>query len=263
MRKPSAERMRKPDAPLVGEANAKQPANSNEAWPALPKLAVLLTVVAAVAAALFVGGRHGLLEWARMPFSSMEEMRAFVSGYGSWAPAVFFAAQTLQVILAPIPGGVTVVAGTLLFGFWGGLGLSVAGAVAGSAALFVAVRLWGRPLVLRLVGKDNYHRYASAFDQRGALLFVVLLVPFMPDDVVCALAGLSAVSFRRFVVLVALGRTPSWALTALITADLTTRSAAVWIGVGLAVAAALALGVWHRRRLEGWLLGLADRSRKS
>lgn len=262
MRKPPVEQTREYEAPIVNETIAEPTASRNKAWPDPPKLVVLLAVGGIAVAALLVAGRLGMLEWAKTTFSSVEDMRTFVSGYGPWAPAVFFLAQTLQVILAPIPGGVTVVVGTLLFGFRGGLVLSVAGAVVGSATLFVAVRLWGRPLALRLVGRENYDRYVSAFDEGGALLFVVLLVPFMPDDVVCALAGLSAVSFRRFVVLVAVGRTPSWALTALIAADLATRSAAVWTGAVLAVVAVLALGVWHRRRLEGWLLKLTDRGPK-
>jgi uncharacterized membrane protein YdjX (TVP38/TMEM64 family) len=220
-----------------------------------------LIVIGAVAA-LFVADRLGAWDWARTTFSSVEAMRAFVSGFGAWAPVVFFTAQATQVILAPVPGGVTVVVGTLVFGVWGGLALSVAGAVVGSGALFVVGRRWGRPLAVRLVGEGNLQRYAGVLDDKGTVLFAILLVPFMPDDVVCALAGLSKVSLRRFVVLVAVGRTPSWALTAFVTADLATRSAAVWIGAVAAVAAVLAFGVWHRGYLEGWLLGLAGKGRE-
>lgn len=194
-------------------------------------------------------------------FSSVEAMRGFVSGYGVWAPVVYFLAQIAQVVVAPVPGGAAVVVGTLLFGVWRGLALSVVGAVVGSAVLFLVVRRWGRPLAVRVVGEDGFERYAGALDEKGVLLFVVMLVPFMPDDVVAALAGLSAVSFRRFVVLVAVGRTPSWLLTALVTADLATRSAAGWIFAGLAVAAFFTLGIWYRKRVERWLLRIVGKGR--
>ena len=124
------------------------------------------------------------------------------------------------------------------------------------------VRRWGRPLAVGLVGKESFEKYAGALDEKGTFLFIVMLVPFMPDDVVAALAGLSAVSLRRFVVLVAVGRTPSWAATAFITADLATRSATVWIGAGSTVVAVLALGVWHRARLERWMLTLVGPHRR-
>lgn len=215
---------------------------------------------AVLVAALLLAYRLGWWEAARAAFSSVGAMRDFVSGFGAWAPAVFLLAQAAQVVLAPIPGGVAVVVGTLLFGVWGGLALSVVGAVVGSAILFVLVRRWGRPLAVRLVGEEGFKRYAGAFDEKGWLLFAILLVPFMPDDVVCALAGLSAVSLRRFVVLVAVGRTPSWAITALVTADLATRSAAVWVGAGIALAAVLAVGAWHRGLLEEWFLKLAGKA---
>lgn len=227
----------------------------------LPRVA-LLASSAMLAVGLFMAYGLGWWDAARAVFSSVEAMRGFVAGFGAWAPAVFFLAQVAQVLLAPIPGGVTVVVGTLLFGAWGGLALSVAGATVGSALLFLAVRRWGRHLARRLVGNESFERYVGVLDERGTLLFVVMLVPFMPDDVVAGLAGLSAVSLRRFVVFVAVGRTPSWALTSLVTADLATRSAAVWIVALLTAAAILALGVWHCGRLESWLVRLVGKGRK-
>lgn len=225
------------------------------------RIVALLAATAILAVAFLISYRLGW--WGtREVFSSVGAMRGFVLGYGVWAPVVYFLAQVVQVVIAPVPGGVTVVVGTLLFGVWGGLALSVAGAVVGSAVLFLVVRRWGRPLAVRVVGEEGFERYAGALDEKGVLLFVVMLVPFMPDDVVAALAGLSAVSFRRFIVLVAVGRTPSWLLTALVAADLATRSVAAWIFVGLAVAAVFALAIWHRKRVERWLVGIAGKGRK-
>lgn len=200
-----------------------------------------------------------LWEGAREVFASTEALRDFVLGFGAWAPLAFFLTQVAQVVLAPVPGGAAVVVGTLLFGVWGGLALSIAGAVAGSAVLFVLVRRWGKPLAIKIVGEESFGRYADVLDEKGWWLFVILLVPFMPDDVVCALAGLSKVSLRRFVVLVAVGRTPSWALTALITADLATRSAAAGITAGLVVVGVLAVAFVYRQRLEAALLRLAGK----
>lgn len=168
-----------------------------------------------MAAATVIAYQFGLVAWVTTTFSSVEALRTTVAATGPWAPLVFVATQAAQVFLAPVPGGVVVVAGTVLFGMWPGLVLSVAGAVVGSALLFGAIRRWGHPVARRLVGQRNVEKYGS-FDDKGRLFFLLLLLPFTPDDIICALAGLSRISLRRFLLLVVLGRTPSWAVTGLL-----------------------------------------------
>jgi len=80
----------------------------------------------------------------------------------------------------------------------------------------------------------------------------------MPDDAVCALAGLSAVTFRRFLVFMVVGRLPGATLTALLASDLVTQTAAGWIVVGMVLVALLALGFAYRKPLESWILRCAD-----
>lgn len=216
-------------------------------------LGVLLAVVVLAAWPIAEGG--AVWEEMRRVFGSPEALREYVSGFGGWASVAFFLAQVAQVIVAPIPGGVTTVVGPLLFGPWAGTALILAGGMAGSVVLFTLVRRWGPPLAIRLVGRRNFERFSGAFgDEKGAFLFVVMLVPLVPDDVAVAAAGLSGVSFRRFVVLVALGRLPGWAATAFVAADLVERSAGTLATAGLAVAVAAALILVYRQRLESWLL---------
>ena len=211
-----------------------------------------LLAAVTLAAAWFTGG---LWEGGREAFGSPEALRGYVLGFGVWAPVVFFVAQAAQVILVPLPGGATAVVGVLVFGPWAGGALGLAGGLAGSIALFALVRRWGRPLAARLVGRKNFERYAGVLDDgKGALLLVVMLVPFVPDDVAVAVAGLSVMSFRRFAVVVALGRLPGSAVTALVAADLMGRSAGTLVAVGLAAAVAAALVLPHRERPESRLL---------
>lgn len=195
------------------------------------------------------------MEGVRGTFDSPEALKEYVLDFGVWAPAVFFLTQVAQVVLAPVPGSATAVIGVLLFGPWAGTALLLAGGLVGSVALFTLVRRWGRPLAARIVGRKSFERYAGAIDdEKGALLLVVMLVPFVPDDVAVAVAGLSALSFRRFLVVVALGRLPGSAVTAFAAADLLGRSAGTLVMVGLAVTVAAALIFLNRKRLESRLL---------
>lgn len=186
------------------------------------------------------------------------DIRDWVLSFEAFSPLVYCLLVVAQVIASPIPAGPVTFAGALVFGVWEGLALSMAGSVVGSVLVFAAARRWGGPLVVRLVGKETFYRYAGRLDPKGWWLFAVLLLPFMPDDAVCALAGLSAVPFGRFVVVMVVGRMPGTTLTALLASDVVTQSTAAWIVVGMILVVPLALGIAYRKRLESWLLRRAS-----
>ncbi len=78
----------------------------------------------------------------------------WILSFGAWAPFVYISIMMAQVIASPIPAGPIALAGALVFGVWEGLALALTGSVVGSILIFTAVRLWGEPLVVRLVGRE-------------------------------------------------------------------------------------------------------------
>ena len=185
-------------------------------------------------------------------------VREFVLSFGPASRAAYFLAMVAQVFVAPIPSAPVSLMGVLVFGFWEGLALSLAGSVVGSVLAFLAVRRWGKPLVAWLVGEETYVRYAGNLDGQGLWLFAVLLVPFTPDDAAVALAGLSKIQFHWFLPLMIAGRLPGSVLTALLASGWVTGSSAALITAGMAVAAVLALGFVYRERLKSWAIPHAD-----
>ncbi len=177
----------------------------------------------------------------------------WILSFGTWSPFVYLSIMVAQVIVSPIPAGPVALAGALIFGVWEGLALALTGSVIGSVLIFIVARRWGEPLVVRLVGERIYRKYVGILDAKGWWLFAILLFPFMPDDAVVALAGLSALSFRRFLVVMVVGRMPGSTMTAFLASDWVTSSTATWISVGLVVAVILALGFVYKERLESWM----------
>jgi uncharacterized membrane protein YdjX (TVP38/TMEM64 family) len=185
-------------------------------------------------------------------------LRDWILSFGSFSPVVYFLVVVAQVIVSPILASPVTFVGAMIFGVSQGLALSMAGSVVGSVLVFAAARKWGEPLAIRLVGEETFYKYSGRLDREGWWLFAILLVPLMPDDAVCALAGLSAVTFKRFLVFMVAGRLPGATLTALLASDLVTQSVAGWIVAGMVLVALVALGFVYRKRLESWILRRAD-----
>ena len=219
----------------------------------------LAAAVAAVGAMLLVGDDLGGW-WAGLSetLANPEAFRAWVEGLGAWGPIGYLLAQAAQVVVVPIPGTLFPPVGALAFGPWPALALSLAGMALGSAVVFLVARRWGRPLAIRLVGAERVQRYQSLMTARGRLLiWLVFLLPFLPDDAVCALAGLSGIGFGRFMLIATVGRIPAVAAGVFTMAGLEGAPAWVW---GIA-AAGFVLILWAGARfgpaIERRLFGLS------
>ena len=91
---------------------------------------------------------------------------------GPFAPLAFIILQTIQVIVAPIPGQTLAGVGGYLFGTLGGTASSMLGVALGSTVVFMLTRWFGRPYVERVVDADALARWddrlATLLDIHGA-----------------------------------------------------------------------------------------------
>lgn len=167
-------------------------------------------------------------------FGSREAVERTVESWGVYGPLAFVLINFAQVILAPIPGQAVGVAGGYLFGFWLGFLLNVTGIVLGSLVAFGLARTFGKPLVDRFVGprtRDFLERAANKNGVRG--LFILYLLPFLPDDALCLMAGLTPIRWSTFTLVVLLGRSPGSLIASLTGAGLVDLPIWAWIIVGV------------------------------
>lgn len=147
--------------------------------------------------------RSGL--WEKV--NSVEELRALIDRAGPLAGAVYFVVQLMTVVFAPIPSNVSMMAGALALGFWPAMLLGVAAIFAGSMLVFWAARFLGQKAVRRVIDGSTMERYLPIIQEKQAMfLFLALLMPFFPDDMLCILAGLTTMPAARFALLVLLAR---------------------------------------------------------
>lgn len=163
--------------------------------------------IATLAAAALAFGLNPQL-WSAL--TDPQVARDWLAGWGPWAPVVFVALQILQVVVFVIPGEVTQVAGGWIFGFVTGSALSLLGIMIGSTIAFVLSRRLGVRFVHRIAGPGAVRKFDGlmASPQFVGSLFLLFLIPGIPKDILCYVAGLSQLRFGAFVVVSGLARLP-------------------------------------------------------
>lgn len=182
-----------------------------------------------------------LLWTARQPLLSVvalvgdqEALRQAAVSFGAWGPALLALLQFLQILIAIIPGQVILVASGYLYGFGAGLLFNVVTTVVASQIVFTLARHSGRPLVARFVPLRLIDRFDGVVERHGVLFFLVnFLIPVIPGDVLNLVAGVSAISARRFLFVNAVGRLPGIALMTLIGSHGVQLPPMVWAVIGL------------------------------
>lgn len=161
---------------------------------------------------LVIAVGSGLWHWREALwalFGSQQRIREWVLQFGPWGPVVSVALNTAQVLLAPVPGQFVGLANGFLYGVWRGTLYSMMGLLMGTALAMGIGRWFGRPLIERLVKPAQLDRWDRIAGRQGPLFFFfIFLLPFLPDDIVCFVIGLSPASIPRMLVLAALGRLP-------------------------------------------------------
>ena len=188
-------------------------------------------------------------------FADTARIQEFVMRFGTWAPLATILLHVAQVLLAPIPGQVIDAANGYLFGAAWGTVYSLAGVIAGSSLAMALARRFGRPWAEKLIKRETLERLDGYSQQRGALFFfLVFLLPFLPDDVACFLAGLTPLPLPELVMLAAIGRLPGIFVANLVGANAAALTR-IQIAFFTAVLAAIALAFWrYQERVEAAML---------
>lgn len=169
-------------------------------WAAIAIFLLLSAVVG-----WFVG--RPLVRFASQP----EQFRQWVDDHGLMGCAAYVGMVFLQVVVAVIPGEPLEISGGYAFGAVRGSLLCLLGAFLGSVAVFALVRRFGRELVDIFFPREKLEKlkFLQSFPKRDALFWLVFMVPGTPKDLLCYFAGLTDLSWGKWLLLCTVGRLPS------------------------------------------------------
>jgi len=143
--------------------------------------------------------------------------------------------------------------GAARFGFFTAWPLLYLGNVIGTTILFLLVRRFGSPIFEENVAPETQQRYQALLEGNRLLLWLFYSVPMIPVDILSAMAGLSTISARRFLLIVYTGFLSYTAIIAFVGAFL-----ADFVGVADAISLIggvffliFCVALWRRHRKKG------------
>jgi uncharacterized membrane protein YdjX (TVP38/TMEM64 family) len=212
------------------------PDSQAKAWPIWLKL----LLVAAVAVALAVP----ILIWKDAiwrVFATREQVAAEIRNAGAWGPVLIIGLAIAQTVVAPIPGQAINFVSGYVYGPWLGLLYSWLGLVLGSAIAMLLARYAGRPLIAKLAPASTLDRIDRIAAGKGlGFFFLFFLIPGLPDDLLCFVAGLTTLPLRIMVPMAAIARLPGLLGTVWLGASADRIPAVVWgllVIIGLLIVA--------------------------
>ena len=191
---------------------------------------------------------------------SQKALEAYIARCAPWSHLAYFGIQLASVVIAPIPSNITAAAGAYLFGLWPSFLLTWGAVALGSAVVFGLARLLGQKFACRFAGKKLSEKYLDLIRRkRDVFLLLAFLFPFFPDDLLCILAGLTDISFRRFFLLVVLAR--PWGLLVACMVGSATVDIPWWgmVLLGAAGLAAFLLAMKYGDKVEAFIIKRLDK----
>lgn len=175
---------------------------------AILKSALILLIVAAffLASFILVGEVWHINDYENDE-DKIKAIVKMIENTGAWGIAVFLIIQILQVVILPLPAAICYIPGALIWGSLVGTLLASAGVLVGSLINYFIGKVWGKKAVEWIAGKETCDKYSAYFNKKGKVIFVLMqILPFFPDDILCMVAGLTAMNFPFFLAVMILVR---------------------------------------------------------
>jgi len=141
-------------------------------------------------------------------FTSQTALQTFLQRFGWFAPIIFIIFQAIQVVLPISPGAIGCVAGVLIFGSVQGFIYNYIGICIGSIAAFLLARQYGLNYVMNMSNKKVFNKYIGWLKKPSfeRIFAIAIFLPVAPDDFLCYIAGVSKMKFKKFVLIILLGK---------------------------------------------------------
>lgn len=183
----------------------QRPELSDRAKKYIAAASIAVFILLTLAVAWFVG--RPMLRFVSEP----ERFRAWVDSGGVMSRVWFLGMQLLQVFVAIIPGEPMELGAGYAFGAVEGTLLCLGGTIIGSMAVFFFVRRFGVRAVEIFFPREKIEslRFLRDERRRNTLMFLLILIPGTPKDLLGYFAPLTGMSAWTWLLITSVARIPS------------------------------------------------------
>lgn len=197
-------------------------------------LGMLLLLCALFAAALYFGTRYGL---------SVQTIEDSIQSMGAWGVMGSIGLMVLHSFV-PFPAEFLAIANGMVYGPVWGTVITWTGAMLGAFLAFGLARALGRPFVAMMVARKDWDLLDEWAAMRGGrLVLISRLIPVIAFNLINYAAGLTRITYWKFIWATGLGILPMTILMVWMGAEMHALSPATWLLFAIAV-----LGLWFIAR---------------
>lgn len=169
------------------------------------KLCLLVLLVVVLPLILYLTSKEFFMQ-----FKSIEAVQDYINKFGNMGALIFVGFQIFQVVVSVVPGEIFQVAAGFLFGHFKGFLLAMLGCLIGEVICFWVSRFLGKDFIRMFVGEEKLRIYRDRLNSKRAytICFLLYLMPGIPKDLICYIAGISEIDFARFIIITMAARIP-------------------------------------------------------
>lgn len=140
-------------------------------------------------------------------FVKQEKFSALLSKLGIFGPIIFIIIQTFFTVFPFNPTAITNVAVVLAYGPVMGYILNYIPIMIGSTINFFLGRKYGKKFIGLLFSEEAIDKQIHWLNKNNRIMkmfIIVLIVPFLPDDLSCMIVGMTNMKFKHFFIVTAI-----------------------------------------------------------
>ena len=209
---------------------------------------LILILSIAIMAGLTLAVWNPLVNFMKNP----DSLNLWITEAGIWGPIIFTLLNTVQVLLAIIPGGPFEVAAGALFGPWAGTLMCDVAMTAGGMITFFFVRKFGMKFIELFVDRKEVEsvKFLHTNERYTTLLFIFFLLPGTPKDLMCYVVGLTDIKWTTWLLINFVGRFPAILLSALGSSALGEQKYGIFIAAFAVIIILYFIGMFLYKKLN-------------
>lgn len=145
----------------------------------------------------------------REVLGNVSSLKAQIEALGLLGPIVVIVTLMIAIVISPLPSAPIALASGAIYGhIWGTIYVLI-GSTLGAVIAFLLARLLGYDILKRWLGGKLAQSWVGSQNTLMGIVFFSRLMPFISFDIVSYAAGLTALTFGRFVIATVAGITPA------------------------------------------------------